>query len=107
MIKTLHRIGRDDFTVHGFRSSFRDWVEETTNYSGAVAEAASAHVVGDKVEAAYRRGDLFEKRRKLMAAWGPSAPRRPRMPRSFRSAASRLWLNSLNSAFDSADSACS
>ena len=69
MIKTLHRLGHDDITVHGFRSTFRDWVEETTNYSGAVAEAALAHVVGDKVEAAYRRGDLFEKRRKLMAAW--------------------------------------
>jgi integrase len=69
MIKTLYRMGRADITVHGFRSTFRDWVEETTNYSGAVAEAALAHVVGDKVEAAYRRGDLFEKRRKLMAAW--------------------------------------
>jgi integrase len=69
MIKTLHRLGHDNFTVHGFRSTFRDWVEETTNYSGAVAEAALAHVVGDKVEAAYRRGDLFEKRRKLMASW--------------------------------------
>jgi integrase len=58
-----------DITVHGFRSTFRDWVEETTNYAGTVAEAALAHVVGDKVEAAYRRGDLFEKRRRLMNAW--------------------------------------
>src|SRR6202035_2115667 len=65
----LRRMGRDDITVHGFRSSFRDWDEESTNYAGTVAEAALAHTVGDKVEAAYRRGDLFEKRRKLMAAW--------------------------------------
>lgn len=69
MAKVLERMKRDDVTVHGFRSTFRDWVEETTNYAGTVAEAALAHVVGDKVEAAYRRGDLFEKRRKLMAAW--------------------------------------
>ena len=69
MLNTLARMGRGDITVHGFRSTFRDWVEETTNYAGTVAEAALAHVVGDKVEAAYRRGDLFEKRRKLMAAW--------------------------------------
>jgi integrase len=57
--------GPGGLTVHGFRSSFRDWAEEQT----AFAEAALGHVVGDKVEAAYRRGDLFEKRRKLMAAW--------------------------------------
>jgi len=69
MLKVLERMGRDDVTVHGFRSTFRDWVEETTNYAGTVAEAALAHVVGDKVEAAYRRGDLFEKRRRLMNAW--------------------------------------
>jgi len=69
MLALLGRMGRDDITVHGFRSTFRDWVEETTNYAGTVAEAALAHVVGDKVEAAYRRGDLFEKRRRLMNAW--------------------------------------
>ncbi|WP_404379932.1 tyrosine-type recombinase/integrase [Caenispirillum salinarum] len=56
-------------TVHGFRSSFRDWTAEQTAFPGEVAEAALAHVVGDKVEAAYRRGDLFEKRRRLMEAW--------------------------------------
>jgi integrase len=66
---TLHRIKPDGVTVHGFRSTFRDWAEETTNFPGSVSEAALAHVVGDKVEAAYRRGDLFEKRRKLMNAW--------------------------------------
>jgi integrase len=69
MLALLARLERDDLTVHGFRSTFRDWVEETTNFPGSVAEAALAHVVGDKVEAAYRRGDLFEKRRRLMTAW--------------------------------------
>jgi integrase len=56
-------------TTHGFRSSFRDWAGERTNFPREVAEAALAHVVGDRVEAAYRRGDLFEKRRRLMDAW--------------------------------------
>ena len=65
----LRRMGRADVTVHGFRSTFRDWAAETTAHSGDVAEAALAHVVGNKVEAAYRRGDLFEKRRKLMEDW--------------------------------------
>ena len=69
MLQLLRRIGRDDLTVHGFRSTFRDWAAECTAYPNEVAEAALAHVVGDKVEAAYRRGDLFEKRRKLMDAW--------------------------------------
>jgi len=64
----LRRMGCD-VTVHGFRSTFRDWVAERTNFPSEVAEAALAHVVGDKVEAAYRRGDLFEKRRRLMEAW--------------------------------------
>jgi len=54
---------------HGFRSSFRDWCAERTNYPSQVAEMALAHAIGDKVEAAYRRGDLFEKRRRLMAEW--------------------------------------
>ncbi|HEV2561092.1 MAG TPA: integrase arm-type DNA-binding domain-containing protein [Rhizomicrobium sp.] len=69
MLETLRRMGRDDITVHGFRSSFKDWAAECTSYPGEVSEAALAHAVGDKVEAAYRRGDLFEKRRKLMNAW--------------------------------------
>ena len=54
---------------HGFRSTFRDWAAERTNYPAEVAEMALAHAVGDKVEAAYRRGDLFEKRRQMMADW--------------------------------------
>ncbi len=57
------------FTVHGFRSSFRDWAAECTNYSRELCEMALAHIVGNKVEAAYRRGDLFEKRRSLMEDW--------------------------------------
>ena len=54
---------------HGFRSTFRDWAAERTNYSRDVAEMALAHAIGDKVEAAYRRGDLFEKRALMMADW--------------------------------------
>ena len=60
---------RPGLTVHGFRSAFRDWCSERTNVANHVAEAALAHAIGDKVEAAYRRGDLFEKRRQLMDAW--------------------------------------
>jgi len=56
-------------TVHGFRSSFRDWVADRADFPSDVAEMALAHVVGSKVEAAYRRGDMFEKRRRLMDAW--------------------------------------
>jgi len=70
LLMTLRRMKRAGLTVHGFRSTFRDWAAERTNYSREVAEAALAHMVGDKVEAAYRRGDLFEKRRQLMDVWG-------------------------------------
>jgi len=69
MAAVLKRMGRTDITVHGFRSTFRDWAAEGTNYPNHVVEMALAHAVGDKVEAAYRRGDLFEKRRRLMADW--------------------------------------
>ena len=65
----LRRMGRGDLTTHGFRSSFRDWVAERTSFPSDVAELALAHAVRNPVEAAYRRGDLFEKRRKLMEAW--------------------------------------
>ena len=58
-----------DATAHGFRSTFRDWAAERTNYPHHVAEMALAHAIGDKVEKAYRRGDLFEKRRRMMADW--------------------------------------
>jgi integrase len=64
----MSRLGAD-FTPHGFRSSFRDWCGEATNFPREVAEAALAHTIGNKVGAAYRRGDALEKRRALMAAW--------------------------------------
>jgi integrase len=69
MLQLLSRMGRSDLTVHGFRSTFRDWAAESTNYPRELAEAALAHVNADKVEAAYLRGDLFEKRRTFMNAW--------------------------------------
>jgi integrase len=62
-------LGRSDITVHGFRSTFRDWAAETTAYPNHVVEMALAHSIGSAVEKAYRRGDLFEKRRKLMDTW--------------------------------------
>lgn len=70
---TLLKILRDmkaAVTVHGFRSAFRDWVADQTSYPGEVAEAALAHAIPNKVEAAYRRTDFFEKRRLLMNEWG-------------------------------------
>lgn len=69
LLMTLRRMKREDLTVHGFRSTFRDWAAEMTSFPSEVVEMALGHVVDDKVEAAYRRGDLFEKRRRLMAAW--------------------------------------
>jgi integrase len=69
MLKLLQRMGRADLTVHGFRSTFRDWAAEQTNFPREVAEHALAHSLPDKVEAAYRRSDLFGKRRGLMDAW--------------------------------------
>jgi integrase len=67
--RLLNRMGHTDITPHGFRSTFRDWAEDRTNYSPNVIEKALAHAIADKVEAAYRRGDLFEKRRRLMSEW--------------------------------------
>jgi len=58
-----------DAVPHGFRSTFRDWISETTNYPNHVAEMALAHTIGNKVEAAYRHGDLFNKRVLLMEDW--------------------------------------
>jgi integrase len=69
LLMLLRRMGRSDLTTHGFRSTFRDWAAEQTDFPNDVAEKALAHVVGSKVEAAYRRGDLFEKRRQLMEDW--------------------------------------
>jgi len=69
MLKLLERMGRSDLTAHGFRSTFRDWAAERTSYTSEVVEMALAHAIDSKVEAAYRRGDLFEKRRLLMGEW--------------------------------------
>jgi integrase len=69
MMKVLKRLNQTGITVHGFRSTFRDWCAESTNYPADVAEMALAHALRDKTEAAYRRGDLFEKRARLMADW--------------------------------------
>ena len=65
----LRRMGRGGLTVHGFRSCFRDWCAEATAHPREVAEQALAHALPDKLEAAYRRGDMVEKRRRLMEAW--------------------------------------
>jgi integrase len=65
----LMRDMRPGYVPHGFRSTFRDWAAERTNFQNHIVEAALAHVISDKVEAAYRRGDLFDKRRRLMDAW--------------------------------------
>jgi integrase len=65
----LRRTGVQDVTVHGFRSSFRDWAGDKTTFAREIAEAALAHIIGDKAEQAYRRGDALEKRRALMEAW--------------------------------------
>jgi len=69
-LAVLKRMGRSDLTVHGFRSTFRDWSAESTAYPRDVCEMALAHAIEDKSEAAYRRGDLLEKRAHLMADWG-------------------------------------
>jgi len=88
MLELLKRMGVDA-TVHGFRSSFRDWAAECTNFPHEVCEMALAHTISNSAEAAYRRGDLFEKRRKLMDAWANylDSPQEERLVLSFRSAA--------------------
>ncbi len=91
LLMTLRRMGHAELTAHGFRSSFRDWAAERTGFPAEVAEMALAHTVSDKVEAAYRRGDLFAKRRQIMQAWarfcstpatGPERSRRSPSPQA-------------------------
>jgi integrase len=65
----IKKLAGDDVTVHGLRSTFRDWAAERTSFPNEVVEMALAHAIPSAVEAAYRRGDLFEKRRRLMDAW--------------------------------------
>jgi len=75
MAMQMRRMGRGDYTVHGFRSSFRDWAAEETGYPREIAEAALAHAVGDMTERAYRRGDALERRREMMEAWNNACNR--------------------------------
>jgi len=70
MLRHLKSLGYESTTVHGFRSTFRDWVSEETNFSSEIAEMSLAHSITNKVEAAYRRGKLLQRRRELMTAWG-------------------------------------
>jgi integrase len=89
LLMLLRRMKRDDLTTHGFRSTFRDWAAERTGFPNEVVEMALAHAVSNKVEAAYRRGDLFDKRRRLMNAWADFCATSPAMQNniaSFRSA---------------------
>jgi len=69
MWNVLKDTGHAELTVHGFRSTFRDWAAEATAYPNHVCEQALAHAIAGAVEAAYRRGDLFEKRQRLMEDW--------------------------------------
>ena len=69
LLMLLRRMGRGDLTAHGFRSTFRDWAGDTTDFPRDVIELALAHTLGDKVEAAYRRSDGFQKRLLLAEAW--------------------------------------
>ena len=69
LLHALQKRLQVDATVHGMRSAFKDWVSETTNYPNEVSEMALAHAVTNKVEAAYRRGDLLDKRRSMMQDW--------------------------------------
>ena len=73
MSKLLHRMDRGDLTTQGFRSCFKDWAHECTNFRRAVIEMALVNSIDSKVEAAYRRGELFEKRRQLMEVWAQFA----------------------------------
>ncbi|TLU72891.1 DUF4102 domain-containing protein [Lichenicoccus roseus] len=77
MAMTLRRMDYGKFTVHGFRSTFRDWAGETTGHPREVVEAALAHQIGGKVEQAYARGDLFTKRRRLMEDWEAYSTKAP------------------------------
>jgi integrase len=69
LLRLLERMGRDDVTTHGFRAAFRTWASELTAYPNHVIELALAHTIGNAVERAYRRGDLFDQRRRLMQDW--------------------------------------
>jgi integrase len=77
LLVLLHGMRGGGLTVHGFRSAFRDWAAEQTAYPHELCEIALAHAVGNKVEAAYRRGDMMDKRRRLMADWATHCAKLP------------------------------
>jgi len=77
----LRRMGRGDLTAHGFRATFKTWASERTSFQNEIVEASLAHVIGGKVEQAYRRGDMFEKRRRLMQQWAMFATTAPTQER--------------------------
>lgn len=78
MLMLLRRMSVEEFTVHGFRSTFRDWAGDKTEFAREVVEQALAHTIGSEVERAYRRGHALEKRRELMEAWASFLHCRPR-----------------------------
>lgn len=82
MLTLLKRMNRTDITLHGFRSTFRDWAAEQTNFPREIAEAALAHSTNNATEAAYQRGDLFEKRARLMDAWASYCATKPQIAAS-------------------------
>jgi integrase len=89
LLKAMKTVAGDEATIHGLRSTFRDWVAERTDYPREIAEMALAHAIGSKVEAAYQRSKLIEKRRPMMQAWADFAttPSAPAVVVPFRSAA--------------------
>jgi integrase len=86
----LRRMKREDLTAHGFRATFKTWASERTSFQNEIVEAALAHVVGSKVEQAYRRGDMFEKRRRLMRQWATFCTTSPAQERQSNVAPIRL-----------------
>src|SRR5262249_52377905 len=76
LLKVLERMGRGDLTSHGFRATFKTWATERTNFPRELVEAALAHVLDDKTEATYQRGDMLQKRRRLMDAWADFCAKR-------------------------------
>jgi integrase len=68
-LRLLRRMGLRDLTVHGFRATFKTWASERTSFQNEIVEASLAHTIGGKVEQAYLRGDMFDKRRRLMQQW--------------------------------------
>jgi integrase len=77
MPRLLARIGYGHASVHGFRSTFKDWARDRTRFDNYVVEAALSHATGDKIEAAYARSDVLDKRRKLMEAWAEFCASKP------------------------------